>query len=190
MKKCIIVAALVFVAMGANAQWFDFASNKERYSLGFNLGMAGIGCNYKDFSFGAGLSAYGVYLDFIAASPEHKYDNHVTPNYYNDTSVTSISLGYQIPVLPWLRIMPLVGHIHTSAGVTDASTVNIEVNGEYSATMYHDFDVHRRYHYFNYGCGLVVDPIQWASLSAVYTRHAIYGGISVNLMPGWSLQSK
>lgn len=185
MKRYVILVALVAAAMSASAQWFDFASNKERYTFGFNFGEVGRGCNYSDLGFGASLGVYGVYIDFVNASPEHKYDNHVTPDRYRDTAVTAINFGYQIPVLPWLRVMPLIGHCYTRAGITDASTVNIEVNGEYSATMYHDFDVISRRHYFNYGCGLVIDPIQWANIYAVYTRHAIYGGISINLKADW-----
>ena len=168
------------VAMGANAQWFDFSNNNERLDVGVNLGMVGLNCNYQNLGVGGSFNVYGVYIDFLCASPEHKYDNHVQPIMYNDTSALSINIGYQIPVLPWLRIMPLIGHCHTSAGLTDATTVNIEVNDN-SAQMYHDFNVTSRRHYFNYGCGLIIQPIRWVSIYGVYTTHAIYGGISLSL---------
>ena len=184
MRKSVILAALMAVAMSANAQWFDFSNNVGRFDVGANLGVVGIGCDYSNFGVGGVICVYGVYVDFLSVSPEHKYDNHVTPNMYNDTAALSINIGYQIPVLPWLRIMPLVGHCHTSAGLTDATTVNIEVNDN-SATMYHDFNVTSRRHYLNYGCGLIIQPIQWVNVYAVYTRHAIYGGISVSLGSLW-----
>ena len=181
MKRSIFFAAIMAFVLNANAQWFDISNNKGRADLGVSFGMAGIGCDYHSFAFGGGLSVYGVYIDFLYGAPEHKYDKHVVPVMYNDTSVLDINIGYQIPVLPWLRLMPLVGHCHTSAGLTDATTVNIEVDGDHSATMYHDFNVTSRKHYLNYGCGLIIQPIRQASIYAVYTRHAIYGGISISL---------
>ena len=180
MKKTTVIAALLALTMGANAQWFDFSNNNRRFDIGFQIGVAGINTNYNDFSYGLSTCIYGVYLDFLYSGPEHKFDNHVTQDLYNDTAVLSINIGYQIPVLPWLRIMPLIGHTHTSTGITDASTVNIEVNDDIG-TMYHDFDVTSRRHYFNYGCGIIVQPVRWASFYGVYTNHAIYGGISVSL---------
>lgn len=183
MKKSIIIVALMAVTMSVTAQtkWFDFSNNYERCDVGFNIGMAGLATNYQSLAGGVGLNIFGVYLDFMYGAPEHKFDNHVTPDFYNDTAVTAINIGYQIPVLPWLRIMPLVGHIHTSAGITDASTVNVQVDDAYSAEIYHDFDVRSRKHYLNYGCGIIVQPIRWLSIHAVYSRQAIYGGISISL---------
>ena len=35
---------------------------------------------------------------------------------------------------------------------------------------------------FNYGGGLSVQPLKWFSVNLVYTRYAIYGGISVNFL--------
>ena len=37
------------------------------------------------------------------------------------------------------------------------------------------------YHSFAFGGGLIIQPIRQASIYAVYTRHAIYGGISISL---------
>lgn len=180
MKKSIIIAALMAVTIGASAQWFDFSNNKEILEVGFQTGPVGLKTNYNNWGFGGSINVCGVYVDFLYTSPEHKYDNHVLPIMYNDTSALTINVGYQIPVLPWLKVMPVVGHCHTSAGLTDATTVNVDVDGE-SARMYHDFEVTSRRHYFNYGGGLVIHPIDWMSIYGVYTVHAIYGGITFNL---------
>lgn len=181
MKKTIVIAMLMAAVASASAQWFDFSNNKNRFDLGVNLGMTGLKCNYQAFTWGASLNVYGVYVDFLYGAPAHKYDNHVVPVMYNDTSITSINIGYQIPVLPWLRVMPIVGHCHTNAGLTDATTVNVEVTDDYSAEMYHDFNVTSRRHYFNYGCGLIIQPIRWFNLYAVYSRQAVYGGLGISL---------
>lgn len=180
MKKGIIIAVLVAMTMGASAQWFDFSNNKEIFEVGFQTGPVGLKTNYSNWGYGGSINICGVVVDFLYTGPEHKYDNHVLPVLYEDTSALTINVGYQIPVLPWLKVMPVVGHCHTSAGLTDATTVNIEVQDE-SARMYHDFDVTSRRHYFNYGGGLVIHPVDWMSVYGVYTVHAIYGGITFNL---------
>lgn len=182
MKKTLIVAALLAAGMGAHAQWFDFSTNKNHLDIGFTLGEVAPFTEYSDFGAGVSLSAYGVYIDFVSAGPEHKYDNHVTNTLYNDSSAFVIDAGYQIPVLPWLRVMPLVGYGQTNYGITDASTVNVETN-ENTSSVYHDYTVTAgsRKHYFNFGAGLVVQPLRWLNIYGVYTRKAIYGGLSINL---------
>lgn len=185
MKKTVfILAAMMAVAMSANAQWFDFRNNVHRYEIGINLGVAGLGTQFHDFGFGASLSAWGVYLDIVTAGPKYKYDNHVNVGIaamVPDSTATSISLGYQIPVLPWLRIMPIIGHTHVTSGYTDFSTVNVEVN-ENSGQMYHDYvKVGPARHYWHFGGGLVISPVKWVSIYGVYTTHATYGGLSFNL---------
>lgn len=181
MKRTIILLALMAATINVNAQWFDFSSNKNRIDFGFNLGANGVNCPYVDFGFGVGFNITGFYFDFLYSNPAHQYDNHVLPVLYDDTSALSINFGYQIPVLPWLRIMPLIGYTNNAAGITDASTVNVDVSDDHTASVYHDFDVTRRFHYFNYGCGLIIQPFRWVMFNAVYSRHAIYGGLSFDL---------
>lgn len=189
MKKNIILAVLMAMALGASAQWFDFSNNTGRFDLGVHLGNTGIGTNYTDLGWGASASIYGVYIDCITAGPKYKYDNHVEVGpsaQVPDSTVLCINLGYQIPVLPWLRVMPIVGHCHTTAGYTDFSTVNVEVNGSgesTSAQMYHDYvkTPGSSRHYWNYGGGLVLQPVKWVSVYGVYTVRAIYGGLVFNL---------
>jgi len=183
MKKSIFIAALMAMTMGANAQWLDFSTNNERYGAGFHVGMAGWNCEYSDLGFGVSLNLLGMYFDYMKAGPEHRYDNHVTNTLYDDSVAWHLNVGYQIPILPWLRVMPLIGYCQTNAGITDATTVNIEVDDNNNARMFHDYDVTpgTRRHYFNFGGGLFIQPIRWAEIYAVGSRHAIYGGISLNL---------
>ena len=50
--------------------------------------------------------------------------------------------------------------------------------------MYHDYVKQGSAgHYFNFGGGIVISPIKWVSLYGVYTKQAIYGGITFNLSP-------
>lgn len=182
MKKTLFLSLLVAFTVSANAQWFNLANNAGRFTLGVNLGEVGLNCPYQAFGVGVSFSAYGGYIDFIYAGPEHQFDNHVTATQYNDSAAFAINLGYMIPVLPWLRVMPMLGYCQTNAGITDASTVNIEVNDD-NASMYHDYNVTpgTRNHRFNFGAGIEIRPLKWFNIYGVYTNNAIYGGISLNL---------
>ena len=192
MKKALLIFAMgVLLSMSANAQWFDFKNNVHRYEIGVNLGMAGMNTGFHDFGFGASLSAWGVYLDVLAAGPMYKYDNRVASmndpanvRFLPDSTTTTVNLGYQIPVLPWLRVMPLIGFNVCTSGHTDMATHSAEVsnNGEYvNVELYHDYNREYSWTYFNFGGGLVVSPLKWLSVYGVYTTHSIYGGLSINL---------
>ncbi len=182
MKKTLLLVALMAMFMSANAQWFDFSNNNERISIGFNLGQVGTGTYYKDLGFGASVEILGVYFDYIGAGPAHKYDNHLNQT-WEDSLSWAAHIGYQIPVLPWLRVMPMIGYSQTNHGITDGSTLNIENNDNGNNRLYHDYYVAAgsRRHSFNFGCGLVITPLKYFSVYGVYTRRAIYGGISINL---------
>ena len=191
MKKSIIIAAMMAVAMGASAQWLDFTNNANRYEIGINLGVAGMNSEFHDFGIGASLSAWGVYLDFITAGPMYKHDDRsasmndpVELRLLPDSTTTSINLGYQIPVLPWLRVMPLVGININTCGYTDMSRTQTETS-EYGNTvnvnLVHPYTEERTWASFNFGGGLFISPVKWVSIYGVYTINAIYGGLSFNL---------
>ena len=183
MKRIVLcIAVMLATTVGSNAQWLDFANNKDHYSIGFNIGQVGTGTNYKSLGFGASIEAWGVYIDYIGAGPEHQFDNHVGEYTWEDSVSWALNIGYQIPVLPWLRVMPLLGYSQTNNGLTYGNTLNIETN-ENSSNLYHDYKVisGSRKHSFNFGCGIVIQPIEYFNIYAVYTRRAIYGGISLNL---------
>lgn len=191
MKKTILFAALAAVAMSASAQWFDFKNNVHRYEIGLNLGVAGMNSEFRDFGIGASVSAWGVYLDFITAGPMYKHDSRVASmndpvdqRLIPDSTTTAINIGYQIPVLPWLRVMPLVGVNVNTSGYTDMSRIETETSSSDDYTtvnIVHPYDSERTWTSFNFGGGLVVSPFMWLSVYGVYTTNAIYGGITVNL---------
>lgn len=191
MKKGILFVALATLAMSASAQWFDFSQNAHRYAIGLNLGQAGNKTQFHDFGIGASISAWGVYVDFITAGPMYKHDNRVASmndpieqRFLPDSTTTAFNLGYQIPVLPWLRIMPLIGFNINTSGHTDMATHNAETTGtaeSVTVELYHDYNSEQSWNYLNYGGGVFVRPIKWIDIYGVYTIHAIYGGISFNL---------
>ena len=184
MKTKIILFAvlLAFVGNSANAQLFDLASNKDRLTVGFELGSAGVNTDYGGFAWGVSASLYGVYLDFLIAGPQHQNVNRVNNTLWQDDEAFTISVGYQIPVLPWLRIAPIIGYCQTNYGITDMSTVNIHINTSgRRGSIYHDYYPQKRFHEFNYGAGLFLQPFKSVEIYGVYTARSIYGGISLNL---------
>ena len=182
---------MMAVAMSASAQWFDFKNNVHRYEIGFNIGMTGLNTGFQDLGFGASLSAWGVYLDLTTAGPMYKYDNRVASmndpaelRFLPDSTTTTINLGYQIPVLPWLRIMPLAGLTINTNGHTDMATHNAEYSGsgeDVTINLTHDYNSEHTDFSFNFGGGISISPVKYFSVYGIYTTHAIYGGISLNL---------
>jgi len=195
MKRFIIFVALIAAAVSANAQQgagaevgkdvnlFSFTLNAYRFEAGLNFGQAGSFSDYKRFGMGANLLLNGVYLDFLAADPQHKYTNIITDTQWEDNVAFCINAGYQIPILSWLRIMPLVGYGQTNEGLTDGSSMYVE-SGDDSFNWVHKYTVTpgSRTHYFNYGGGLSIQPCKWFSINAIVTRCAIYGGIGIDAL--------
>lgn len=180
MKRILFALVLTALAASAGAQWFDITKNVDNYQVGLNLGQAGHGTSYAGFGYGASLSVWGVYIDFLVSPPEHSTDNHVRDEMWLDDEAFVINAGYQIPVLPWLRVAPIIGYSQTDYGYTDASTVNVHVDSENSGHISHDYHVVEESikSELNYGVGVFITPFSTVGLYGVASRRAIYGGIS------------
>ena len=184
MKTRLVILAVLFAfaCNSANAQFLNLADNNQRITFGVQLGEAGWQTNYPGFGWGISASICGVYLDFLLSPPQHKNDHHVNQSRPLDDEAFAINVGYQIPLFSWLRIAPIVGYSQTNYGYTDMSSVHIHVDeGSHSGSIYHDYFPQERFHDFNFGGGLFIQPIKYLELYGVYTRRAVYGGISFNL---------
>ena len=185
MKKLTLIAVLFsMMTLSSQAQWLDFSSNKQEATIGLNMGVVGyhfdgshIDKTYAGFGGGVSCSLFGIYVDCIYQSPEHRWGKKIDPIIYNDHTALTINVGYKIPVLPILNIIPMIGYSNETTGWTDCSTINFDYN---TYTFYHDYDVEHRYNHFNYGAGISVKPLDWMEVGVVCTAHAIYGNFSVN----------
>ena len=122
MKRLFFSIVLAVIAIGAAAQsgavaevgkeykLAEFLINPSRMEAGLTIGQVGSFSDYARFGLGANVLYNGFYLDFIEADPQHKYNNEISDTDWNDTCAFAINIGYQIPILSWLRIMPLVGY--------------------------------------------------------------------------------
>lgn len=178
-KSIILVALLALMTFSVKAQWFDL-SNNQRASIGLNLGCVGytfdnqgLNTDLAGLGFGASFSLGGAYLDFIYQNPEHRYTKTVGVSDWHDHTALTINAGYQIPVLSWLFVTPLVGYSNETTGITRANNITAE-----HSKIVHRYDRQTISHHFNYGVGLMVRPIRWIEIGAVATSHAIYGNIS------------
>ncbi|MBR5906390.1 MAG: hypothetical protein IKZ51_08085 [Bacteroidales bacterium] len=166
--------------VGKEIHLFDFPLNTKRLEIGVTVGQAGSFSEYAHFGMGGSILVGGVYVDFIKADAQHKYDTRLRNVKWDDTEAFSINLGYQIPILSWLRIMPLVGYSQTNYGTTDG--LSLDWDGDNS--WYHRYIVTpgSRSHYFNYGGGISFQPLKWLSINVIGTRYALYGGLSFNIL--------
>ena len=187
LKKSILsLVAVLLLSFSLNAQFLDFRQNNERGFLGVQLGQAGSGTDYHDFGFGVSMSVYGLYVDFLLAPPEYTDDNHLINELWDDDEAYTINFGYQIPILPWLRVAPIIGYSQCNYGYTDIGTLNQHIEEDGDISNSHDYVVEKRFHELNYGGALFVELFGNIELYGVYTRRAIYGGISLNLnWNGW-----
>ncbi|MBO4634218.1 MAG: hypothetical protein J5669_02465 [Bacteroidales bacterium] len=195
MKRLFFSIFLAVIAIGAAAQsgavaevgkeykLAEFLINPSRMEAGLTIGQVGSFTEFARFGMGANILYNGFYLDFIEADPQHKYNNEISDTDWNDTCAFAINIGYQIPILSWLRIMPLVGYAQTNEGITNGSSLNLSADSD-SISWYHDYKVTpgSRTHYFNYGGGISVQPCRWFSINLIGTRCALYGGFGLNLL--------
>ena len=185
-KVTLIVVLLSMMTISAKAQWFNFSNNK-RASIGLNLGCvgydfsgSGINKQYAGFGIGANLSFAGLYLDFIYQNPEHRWDRKITFNEYPDHTALTINVGYQIPVLSWLYLTPVIGYSNETWGRTIGNSIGVDSENH---RVYHDYVRDGINNHFNYGAGLMLRPFQLIEIGAVATTHAIYGNISYSFSP-------
>lgn len=185
MKRFFLIVALALLtSISANAQWFDFYANLHRAEVGFNFGQVASFTDHARLGLGGSVMFSGVYVDFISADPQHRYDSTIRDTKWEDNRAFCINAGYQIPILPWLRIMPLVGYGQHNDGLTDASSMSYESDSDGGGSWYHKYEVTpgSRVHYFNYGGGLSVQPLRWFSVNLIGTRFGLYGGIGIDFL--------
>lgn len=188
MKK-LFLSVVLFMALSisANAQWFDFSENNERIAASFYTGLVGyhsvgtIGTdNLADVGVGMGLSFAGVYADFIYVNPDHRFDSRIIMGNWDDHDAFVLNVGYQIPIYKhYVFITPMIGWSRVSTGYTEGN--NIEVNPD-SYSIYHKYTSTWHRNEFNYGGIITGAPSKWFEISAAFTAHAVYGGVSFNLV--------
>lgn len=183
-KSIVFIVMLALMSFSAKAQWFDF-SNNQRASIGINLGVVGydfspqggLDKNIANFGMGANISIMGLYLDFIYQDPSHRWDKIITLEEYPDQTALTINVGYQIPVLSWLYLTPVIGYSNETWGRTLGNSIEVQPE---SYSIYHKYVQDDINNHFNYGMGLMLRPVEFVEIGAMATSHAIYGTLSLS----------
>lgn len=186
-KSLVIIAILALSSISLKAQWFDFNENTTRVTAGFNTGLVGyrhVGeisdMKVTDIGFGGVVTLVGAWLDFVYVMPDHRFDSHVVQQNWDDHKALVINAGYQIPIYRhYAFVTPLIGLSYVSTGYTEGNNIGID---QESSSIYHKYVSTWSRYDFNYGGALTVVPCKWFELNAVFTAHAVYGGIAFNLM--------
>lgn len=99
--------------------------------------------NYKyHFAFGASISTYGLYFDFLYQAPG--YNSSTSVGKWSDNMAYALHGGFQVPILEYLKVTPLLGVACYSEGTTDGYHYTVGRDGisnTYVAdTVYKGFD--------------------------------------------------
>lgn len=184
-KKVTLLFAVLALTVGSvKAQWFDFTNN-VRASIGMNLGVVGyhllpnemvLNTEFADFGWGGFITAGGVYIDYIYQNPQHRYSSQVGVADWEDHTALTINVGYQIPVLPWLFVTPLVGYSNETTGITKANEISAQ-----DSSIVHKYERQTIDNHFNYGAGVTFRLFKTVEIGAMATSHAVYGNIGLSL---------
>lgn len=173
MKKIMIIMLFALISMGANAQTF-FERNKN-VSIGIQFGAVDQH-NHTDMGFQTlmvNVSCYGAYLDIGGWPRKHGSDTRVDK--WDDESCFAFHVGYQLPILGWLKITPLVGYYNHKSGYTDGynwKTNNSGINNK--------FVVKDKLNGFDYGGNVQIDIKRFCILGT-FTKNMWYAGIGFNI---------
>ena len=179
MKKALLTLAILFTCISANAQWFPFKDvNIGHFGMGIHGGVLGLGKEVTRAAFGANALVYGVYLDVLFNEPEHL---HVPkPEVWkDDTQAFSIHIGYQIPILEYLRIIPIVGYAEVSKGDTDGTAFTVGYSNNTNRWGVRNFFTKKWSDgSFNAG-GSVVANLGPVNVFVTGTMCSVYGGLGL-----------
>ena len=173
MKKIICAILFVLISICTNAQSF-FERNKN-VSLGIQFGAVDQH-NHTEMGFQTlmvNTTCYGVYLDVGGWPRSHGDDVRIDE--WDDEYCFAFHLGYQLPVLKWLKITPIAGYYKHESGYTDGShwkVVNYGISNKFVAQD--------KLNGFDYGCNIQIDIKQF-SIFGTITKNMWYAGIGFNI---------
>ena len=176
MKKTLLALAILLFSITANAQWFPFDDvNRNFYGGAIQGGALGLGKEVTRAAFGANVLAYGVYLDVLYCGPQHAHDPK--KDVWDDSSGFSLHAGYQIPILEFLRVIPLVGYAEVNRGVTDGTDYSLDYNSSSKQWLIRNkYTKNWKDGGFDAG-GSVVINIGPVNIFLTGTMCSVYGGI-------------
>ena len=172
-KFILLIFVLGLSTMSLFAQTF-FERNNNRFSMGVQVGKVYNPEVFKYPTYIINVSYYGVYLDIGGCPRSHRSDVRVDK--WKDSSYFTFHVGYQLPVLNWLRVTPLVGYYCHKSGYTDGYDYTVDKYG-----IHNRFDVTDQKSGFDFGGNLQFD-INRFSIFCTFTKKLWYAGLGFNVM--------
>lgn len=173
MKRLFLTFAFIIASITSFGQAF-FERNKN-VSFGVHFGavdnLNGTHMGFQTLM--VSMSIYGVYAD-IGGWPS-SYESDVRIDTWDDEKCSSFHVGYQFPVLTWLKITPLIGYYNHQIGTTDGSEWKVTNYG-----IHNQFTSDEELLGFDYGGSVQID-IKRFSIFATFTKNMWYGGIGFNI---------
>ena len=181
MRKLVLTFAFAIMSIVAFAQsqyyeYNDFFARNNNVSINLQFGAVD-NINNKHAGFQTmmfGISAYGVYMDIGGWPASHTSDYFYGDR--DDEKCFAIHGGYQIPVLPFLKITPLLGYYEHQIGWTDGDWYYIDRYGD----IHNHFITEYEYRGFDYGAQIQFD-IYRLSIVGTVTKNMWYAGLGVNI---------
>lgn len=177
MKKIYLLFATFMVCMSASAQLLQGEGLNE--NKGGSIGIIGgaLGINGLSYA-GVGMNGtiYGAYIDFMFL-PRANANSTDVNKHSNEKQSISVHLGYQVPLLKWLNIIPIVGYTQVQKGTTDGSNWTYT----YGSGINNSFYVDETNKGFEFGGILAVKIGKIVRIYGAGTTRCIYGGIGFKL---------
>lgn len=148
-------------------------SVNKKWNIGILGGCMGYADDLTMGAFGMNTTVKGFYADFLVLPRAHVNDTNVEK--WDDKQCFGFHAGYQIPIVKALRIIPMIGYSHISKGTTDGSSWSVGSNG-----IVNSYKADTKINEFDYGAMVVVN-IKKVNIDVAVTRHAIFGGVALEL---------
>ena len=174
MKNICFLLVAFFVSMSKNAQLLqgDGLLENKGGSIGFIGGAVGINDDPSAPALGLNGTIYGIYIDFLFWPRAHANSTDVD-KHENEKQAISAHIGYQIPLLKWLSIIPIAGYTQVENGTTDGS----HWKSSSSSGIVNSYVVDEDNKGFDFGGILVFNISKSVRVYATGTTRAVYGGI-------------
>ena len=170
MKK--MLCLLIFILSSSvlhSKKWFETNYN---ISLGIMYGNVGACGEPSETAWGINLQIFGLYFDCLVKPRNH--GNDVAIDKWKETEAITYHFGYQIPIVQYIRVIPVIGYSSVKTGITDGHNWKDTSNG-ISNAFYSD----KENKGFDYG-GVVVLNYKCLCLYGAYTnRNHLYGGLGI-----------
>lgn len=169
MKKFILLLLVSLCALKSSAvEWFPINEVNHNWNLSINGGYSPSG---HVPMYGIGVTVRGFHLTIGGLSSTH--ENDIDVGTWNEKSSCMIQIGYQIPLVKSVRVIPIIG----IAGVGEVHTDGYDYDISHSGTVHNKVTNDLKYK-FDYGVRVVFNHRKLI-INLAASRYTLSGGIGL-----------